>query len=81
MCVPVFWLRQSLVDTIIEVLIMGKDDVPANIVELSYTQSIRGLCKCKLEMYKSLSSNVRGSKTSGDHVGVNEEPRNFILRN
>ncbi len=33
-CIPVFGLGQCLVDTVIEVLVVGEDDMAANIVEL-----------------------------------------------
>lgn len=34
MSVPVIFLRESLVDTVVEVLIVGEDDVTTDIVEL-----------------------------------------------
>jgi hypothetical protein len=35
MCVPVVLLWQCLVDTVVEVLVVGEDNVAADIVELA----------------------------------------------
>lgn len=78
-CIPVVWLGQSLIDTIIKVLIMREDDVPADIVKLPYLINAR-ICKQNWEIYKSFGSNVCGSKTSWGHIGVDEKPGSFVLQ-
>lgn len=45
MGVPVLILGESLIDTIVEVLVVGEDDVTADIVELqSKTQLLATFC-------------------------------------
>lgn len=34
MCIPVLLLGQRLIDNVVEVLVVGEDDMPANIVKL-----------------------------------------------
>jgi hypothetical protein len=34
MCVPIVFVRQGFVDAVVEVLVMGEDDMAADIVEL-----------------------------------------------
>jgi hypothetical protein len=34
MCVPIIYLRESLVNAVVEVFVVGEDDMAANIVEL-----------------------------------------------
>jgi len=40
MCVPIVHLWQSLVDAVIEVFVVGEDDMAANIVELLKYQRV-----------------------------------------
>lgn len=42
MCVPVFLLRQGFVDAIVEVFVMGENDMTANVVKLK-VQSVFGV--------------------------------------
>jgi hypothetical protein len=35
MCIPVVFAREGLVDAVVEVLVVGEDDVTADIVQLN----------------------------------------------
>lgn len=40
MCVPIIWLGQRLINAIVEVFVVGEDDVPADIVKLAANQHL-----------------------------------------
>jgi hypothetical protein len=40
--IPVIILGESLVDAVVEVLVVGEDDVAANIVELGWASTLAG---------------------------------------
>lgn len=88
--VPVVLLGESLIDAVVEVLVVGENDVATNIVQLetinpvslsissnrgviSYVKGRRG------KTYESFGGHVRGGKTTGSLVGINNQPRGAIL--
>jgi hypothetical protein len=74
--VPIGLVGESLVDAVIEVLVMGEDNVAANIVELSMAVSaaqldMRVVC---CGTHEALRSNIGRGKSTGNLVGVDNQP-------
>jgi ABC-type hemin transport system substrate-binding protein len=75
--VPVIFLGQGLVNAVVEVLVVGEDDVAANIVELVGSRSAQAATieqQRRLSTYETLGSNVSAGKTTGLIGRVDDEP-------
>ena len=82
MGVPVVIMGKGLVNAVVEVLVVGEDDMAADIVQLrgAALASMREKPREEAaETYETLRSHVSASKTTGLGVGVDNEPRRAIL--
>ena len=80
MRVPIFLSRQSLVDTVVKVLVVREDDVAADIVQLEIVRDRGHSRHCGRTTYKSFGRDVRRRQTAGYLVGIDDEPRRSVLR-
>lgn len=74
--VPVIILRKSFVDAVVEVLVVGEDNVSANIVQLGRVRLAGSLPRQRVvdETYKALGSNISTGKTTSLIRRVDNEP-------
>jgi hypothetical protein len=77
--VPVIGLGKSLVNAVVEVLVVREDDVTANIVQLHQRivkPTIRFFFVARQEhcTYKSLRSNICRGETTRNLIGIDNEP-------
>jgi hypothetical protein len=70
--VPVLVFGESLVDAVVEVLVVGEDDVPPNIVELS--MSVCGGPMAGVSTHKALWGHISRGQTTRCLVRVYDEP-------
>lgn len=86
MGVPVLILGERLVNAVIEVLVVGEDNVATDVVQLP-RRSIHVLVLAGSPTeplgitHEALRGHVGGSKTTGSLVGVDDQPRRTILSN
>lgn len=88
MGVPVSLLGESLIDAVIEVLVVREDNVATDIVKLN--RKTRTISVLVLETfiwrvwvestYETLRRGIGGSKTARLLVGINNQPRRAILK-
>lgn len=78
---PVILVGQSLVDNIVEVLVVGEDDVTADIVQLSGALSATSLARAAAAViakyhytYEAFVGNIGTSETTGLISGVDNQP-------
>jgi hypothetical protein len=70
---PVVVVGQSLVDAVVEVLVVGEDDVAADVVEL--VASVRGERQLDFGCtHEALRGGVGRGQTTGGLVGVDDQP-------
>ena len=89
MSIPVILLWQCLVDAVVEVLVVRKDDMAADIVELGMRGLlISGASLTARELpgaswdettHESLGSDIGGCEATSLFVGINDQPRRSIL--
>jgi hypothetical protein len=82
MCVPIRGLRQSFIDTIIEVFVVREDDMTANIEQLGGGSPCEksGYSFGRCGTHESLRSNISRCETARRFVRVDNEPRRFVLK-
>ena len=77
---PVFFFGESFIDAIVEILVVRKDDMASNVVELGF-----GLVALKVVRvsgtHKAFRGGVGRGKPTWCLVGVYYHPRRTILRN
>lgn len=73
MCVPILRLWQSLVNAVIEIFVVGEDNVAADIVELGSILAIISTIRSH-HTYKAFWGDICGGKTTRCLVGVNDHP-------
>jgi hypothetical protein len=71
MCVPILLSWQGLVNAIVEVFVVGKDDMATNIIELKQSDTIRNIGQAT---YESFLCDICGCQTTRDIVVVNNHP-------
>ena len=79
--VPVIILGEGLVDAVVEVLVVGEDDVTTDIVKLtgvSERSDEEGVGKN--ETYETFGGHIGGSQTTRNLVVVDDQPRGAILQ-
>jgi hypothetical protein len=59
---PVIFVWQGFVNTVVEVFVMGKNDMTANIVQLGLCQ--QGVSQRQIQAYKAFFRNVCRSQTA-----------------
>lgn len=77
MLIPVGLVREGLVDAVVEVLVVGEDDVAADVVELSRGEG-SGVC-CMgvgrmVRTYETLRGDVGRGKTAWNVAAVDNHP-------
>jgi hypothetical protein len=74
--VPIGLVGESLVDAVVEVLVVGEDNVAADIVELSMAVSAAqlGMRLVCCGTHEALRSNIGRGKTTGNLVGIDNQP-------
>lgn len=74
--VPVIFLGKGLIKAVVKVLVVGEDDVPADIVELCMgLASAGGLPDVARQgTYEALWGDIGGGKTTGLLIGVDNQP-------
>jgi hypothetical protein len=89
-CEPVVILGESLVDAVVEVLVVGKDNVATDIVQLFPGEKKgsdwgvpRGSWSTrKIQVtYEAFRGHISGGKTTRGLVGVDNQPRGVVLYN
>lgn len=79
---PVIVVGESLVDAVIEVLVVGEDNVTTDIVELWFRISnvlpFFGVSRIR-STYETFGGHIGGSQTTGGLVAVNDQPRGAVL--
>jgi hypothetical protein len=80
MAVPVVVLGESLVDAVVEVLVVGEDDVATDIVELRSVSSESRHSIAVDYTYEAFRGDIGGSKTTGGLVAVDNHPRGAVLQ-
>ena len=80
MGIPVILIRQCLIDAVVEVFVVGKDDMATDIVELQTTQLVAAVAIEKWQTHKALGGHISGSKSTWSLVGVDDHPRRVVLR-
>lgn len=81
MAEPVIVVGEGLVDAVIEVLVVGEDNVTADIVELweaGLAMFFRFRC-LQGSTYETFGGHIGGSQTTGSLVAVNDQPRGAVL--
>lgn len=84
MGVPVGLLGESLVNAVVEVLVVREDDMSANIVELFsqsdliHVLSMLSMLSIALATYEALRGDVGRGKTTGSLVAVDNQPRGLV---
>lgn len=78
---PVIVVGEGLVDAVIEVFVVGEDNVTTDIVELwaaGLATFFRFRC-LQGSTYETFGSHIGGSQTTGSLVAVNDQPRGAVL--
>ena len=79
MSVPVFGIGERFVNAVVEIFVVGKNDMPADIVELEVA-SVIGFGVAWFEAvengktYEAFGSDVCGSEAAWGFVGVDDHP-------
>ena len=80
--VPVLLLGQGLVNAVVEVLVVGEDNVATNIVQLQNRPSldlVLSSCWGKGQStYETFGSDICGGETTSLLAGVNDQPRGAL---
>jgi hypothetical protein len=71
--VPIILVWQRLIDAIVEIFVVGEDNMATDIVEL-YNGSALGSPGVKQETYEAFWGDIGRSKTTRRLVGVNNHP-------
>ncbi len=79
MGVPVIGIWQRLINAVVKVFVVGKDDMATNVVELDNVQRDVDTRVAFSFTYKALGSDVCRGQASGYFVRVNDQPRRSIL--
>lgn len=80
MGVPVVLLGEGLVDAVVEVLVVGEDDMATDVVELAGFASVGGKTRGgRRETHEAFGGDISGSQATRSLVGVNNHPRWAIL--
>ena len=69
---PVVVVGQSLVDAVVEVFVVGEDNMAADVVELRLSDT--GDSPLAEITHEALRGGVSGRQTAGRLIGVNNEP-------
>ena len=79
---PVVILGESLVEAVVEVLVVGEDDVTANVVQLERGNVSGGQFapeESQRATYEALGSDVGAGKTASLVGRVDNQPRRAVL--
>lgn len=84
--VPIVILGESLVNAVVEVFVVGENNVATDVVQLPrmsvHVSILVGVVNRRpRSTYEALRGHVGGGKATGCLVGVNDQPRRAILSN
>jgi len=80
MSVPILFFGQGFVNAVVEIFVVGENNMAANIVKLFALALACIFSNKSKKTYEAFWSHIRRSKATRCSIGVNDHPRGTILK-